>query len=59
MVLYNAADIALVMQVAQRLIFEKFMCRVSHGISSLKSLTPNEWVGRHVILRLRSLCLPT
>ena len=30
-----------------------------HGLSSIKSLTPNEWVGRHVTLRLRSLCLPT
>ena len=30
-----------------------------HGLSSIKSLTPNEWVGRHVALRLRSLCLPT
>ena len=30
-----------------------------HGISSIKPLTPNEWVGRHVTLRLRSLCLPT
>ena len=28
-------------------------------ITSYKSLTPNEWVGRHVTLRLRSLCLPT
>ena len=30
-----------------------------HGLSSLKSLTPIEWVGRHVTLRLRSICLPT
>ena len=30
-----------------------------HGLSSIKFLTLNEWVGRHVTLRLRSLCLPT
>ena len=30
-----------------------------HGVPSIKSLTPNEWVGRHVTKRLRSLCLPT
>ena len=48
----NATDIQLVVQVAQRLIFEKFMFCVSHGISSLKSLTPAKWVGnRHVTKR--------
>ena len=56
----NATDIYIVMQTCQRFIMEKFMFRVSHGLSSIKSLTPNEWVGnRHVTLRLRSLCLPT
>ena len=32
--------------------------RLFHGLSHITLLTPNEWVGRHVILRLRSLCLP-
>ena len=31
----------------------------SHSVTSYQSLTPNEWIGRHVTLRLRSLCLPT
>ena len=31
----------------------------SHDVASVQSLTPNEWVGRHETLRLRSLCLPT
>ncbi len=30
-----------------------------HGLSSLKSLTPKQWVGRHIALRQRCLCLPT
>ena len=30
-----------------------------HGLSSIKSLTPTKWVGRHVTLRLRLVCLPT
>ena len=31
-----------------------------HGISSIKfPLTPKQWIGRHVTLRLRWLCLPT
>ena len=30
-----------------------------HGLSSIKSLTPFQWVGRHVTLRLRWKCLPT
>ena len=30
-----------------------------HGISSIKSLTPAKWVGRHVALQLRFACLPT
>jgi len=29
-----------------------------HGISHITPLTPIEWVGRHVTLRLRSICLP-
>ena len=35
------------------------ICVGSHSVTSYQSLTPNEWVGRHVTLRLRSLCLPT
>ena len=30
-----------------------------HRISRITPLTPNEWVGRHVVLQQRSLCLPT
>ena len=30
-----------------------------HGLSSIKSLTPKQWVGRHIALRQRCLCLPT
>lgn len=42
-----------------RLIAELVFIRF-HSISSVKSLTPNQWVGnRHVTLRLRWLCLPT
>ena len=37
---HNATDIQLVVQVAQCLIFERFMFCVSHGLSSIKSLTP-------------------
>ena len=29
-----------------------------HDVSHLTPLTPIEWVGRHVTLRLRSICLP-
>ena len=29
-----------------------------HGISHITPLPPIEWVGRHVTLRLRSICLP-
>ena len=29
-----------------------------HGLSHITPLTPIEWVGRHVTLRLRSICLP-
>ena len=54
----NATDIQIVMQVTQSLIMKKFMFRVSHGVSSIKSLTPVKWVGRHVTLRLRLTCLP-
>ncbi len=45
MIFHNATDIAIVVQVTQRLILEKFMFCVSHGLSSLKSLTPIQWVG--------------
>ena len=31
----------------------------SHGLTSYQSLTPEQWVGRHVTLRLRCSCLPT
>ena len=55
----NATDIQIVMQVTQSFIMKKFMFRVSHGVSSIKSLTPVKWVGRHVTLRLRLTCLPT
>ena len=44
-IFHNATDIALVMQVTQRLILEKFMCRVSHGISQTTVLTFSQWVG--------------
>ena len=36
----------------------KLILKGFHGISHITPLTPNEWVGRHVTLRLRSLCLP-
>ena len=45
MVAGNSYDVQIVMQVAHRLIMKKFMGRVSHDLSSLKSLTPIEWVG--------------
>ena len=54
----NANDIQLVVQVAQRLIFEKFIFCVSHRFSQTTGLTPFKWVGRHVTLRLRLNCLP-
>lgn len=44
-------DIQVIVQTLQGLIVKKFMCRVSHGLSSLKSLTPTQWVGRHATLR--------
>ena len=31
----------------------------SHCVTSYQSLTPTQWVGRHVALRLRCVCLPT
>ncbi|RKU13697.1 hypothetical protein C6503_15630 [Candidatus Poribacteria bacterium] len=36
-----------------------FFLSLFHGISRITPLTPNEWVGRHVVLQQRSLCLPT
>ena len=45
MISNNATDITLAMKVAQRLILEKFMFCISHGLSSIKSLTPCKWVG--------------
>ena len=54
---HNTTDIALVVQVTQRLILEKFVFCVSHGFSRITHFTPNEWVGnRHATKRLRSLC---
>ena len=43
MIFDNATDIQVVVQVTQRLILEKFMGRVSHGISRITSLSPTEW----------------
>ena len=40
---HNATDIAIVVQVAQRLILEKFMSRVSHGLSGIRCLSPIKW----------------
>ena len=31
----------------------------SQSFSSYQSLTPTQWVGRHVALRQRCVCLPT
>ena len=45
MVAGNSYDIQVIMQVAQRLILEKFMFRVSHGNSQYHSLNPCQ-VGR-------------
>jgi len=41
-----------------RLIAKLILIRF-HGISSIKSLTPFKWVGRHITLRLCLNCLPT
>ena len=59
MITDNTANIKLIVEMLQGLIVKKFVFRVSQGISSLKSLTPVKWVGRHVTLRLRLTCLPT
>ena len=40
-------------------LFPKWILICFHGSSSIKSLTPLKWVGRHVTLRLRFNCLPT
>ena len=40
MVLHNTTDIALVVQVTQRLILKKFMVRVSHGFSQYHNFNP-------------------
>ena len=40
---HNATDIQVVMQVAQRLILEKFMFCVSYGLSGIRCLSPNQW----------------
>ena len=53
MITDNTANIEFIVEMLQVLIVKKFVFRVSHGISSLKSLTPVQWVGRHVTLRLR------
>ena len=41
-----------------RLITKLILIRF-HGISSIKSLTPDKWVGRHTVKRLCLSCLPT
>jgi len=56
---HNADDIQVVVQMLQGFIVKKFMGCVSHGISSIKSLTSLKWVGRHTIKRLCFNCLPT
>jgi hypothetical protein len=50
---HNATDIQVVVQVTQCLVSKEFVFCISHGLSSIKSLTPIQWVGRHVTLRLR------
>ena len=50
---HNATDIQVVVQVTQCLVSKEFVFCISHGISSLKSLTLIQWVGRPVTLRLR------
>ncbi len=44
MVSHNPYDIQVVVQMFQGFIVKKFMGRVSHGLSSIKPLTPDEWV---------------
>ncbi len=36
-----------------------FLLSFFHGVSRIMLLTPEQWVGRHVTLRLRCSCLPT
>ena len=45
MVSHNPYDIQVVVQMFQGFIVKKFMGRVSHGLSSIKPLTPDEWVA--------------
>ena len=39
----NTTDIEFVMQTLQGFIMKKFMVRVSHGISGIVRLSPNQW----------------
>jgi len=55
----NAYDIQVVVQMLQRLIMKKFVGRVSHGLSSIKSLSPAKWDGRHIAEGQCFACLPT
>ena len=43
MVLDNATDIQVIVQVTQSLIIKKFMVRVSHGLSGIRRLSPSQW----------------
>ena len=58
-VAHNAYDIQVSVEMFQGLIVKKFMCCISHGLSSIKSLTPAKWVGRHIVKRQCLACLPT
>ena len=52
----------IVKQVAQTFVFRMSAYLIfvrSQGVTSYQSLTPTQWVGRHVTLRLRCVCLPT
>ncbi|MCE2415234.1 hypothetical protein J4G07_14665, partial [Candidatus Poribacteria bacterium] len=40
MITHNTNDIQIIVQVAQRLIVEKFMSRISHGMSGIRHLSP-------------------
>ena len=44
----NAYDIQVSVDMFQALLMKKFVGRVSHGLSSIKSLTPCKWVGRQL-----------
>ena len=40
-------------------LFTKWIFIAFHGLSRITPLTPKQWVGRHIALRQRCLCLPT